>query len=519
MAEKIIELTAQLAAAQAEVVSLKAEKTLSLSRLITSGFPQLGRQVCASAGSTSSKNEAHLSARVELHSFGVLDKLVLIPSESSIWPMYHNTKNTWATESDIQRLVYTALSDVVSTVGLATNLQLLSEVSTFSLRPDICVVRINGKPVGVCKVKKPNGAQKTSALEESVVAGQIFSYMMMLRNQYGVRHAFGILSTYEEWRVCWLPDTEKAASVTTLLDHDEDEGGADEISRVVHCTKIYHHDDVELIKILASTLMKMNNTPGSIPTTLIDSIRNRYYIQLNERTYDWIKLPADGIVLSYEPPPKQTRKYYLLQDYHGGADGRVWLACSTTGKLVVIKFGSRRGGLTEVDITTRLEQEAEYWRHCYGLTSSSVRVETLNSLPALLMPFAFHGRLTENGFRFLPPNEWTTVTSGDLIPLDDEVEEDLLLKDQLGVLTNDPMQQLRSALTTIVSKGRWHEDLAWRHLALLPVRRVDETWTLSPIFIDLTRMRTIDQHEGQHLMDSSLMALEAALDSLCDVVI
>jgi hypothetical protein len=37
-------------------------------------------------------------------------------------------------------------------------------------------------------------------------------------------------------------------------------------------------------------------------------------------------------------PDKKTSLYYLLEDYHGGADGRVWLACNSSGKLLVLKL-------------------------------------------------------------------------------------------------------------------------------------------------------------------------------------
>ena len=33
---------------------------------------------------------------------------------------------------------------------------------------------------------------------------QITSYMLMLREAFGLKNVFGIVSTYEEWRICWL---------------------------------------------------------------------------------------------------------------------------------------------------------------------------------------------------------------------------------------------------------------------------------------------------------------------------
>jgi hypothetical protein len=39
------------------------------------------------------------------------------------------------------------------------------------------------------------------------IAGEVF-HMMHLRSLFGVRQVFGILTSYDEWRVCWLPDDE-----------------------------------------------------------------------------------------------------------------------------------------------------------------------------------------------------------------------------------------------------------------------------------------------------------------------
>jgi hypothetical protein len=40
--------------------------------------------------------------------------------------------------------------------------------------------------------------------------------MLKLRDDYGLRDVFGIVTNYREWRIVWLPDTDQVAADTTL---------------------------------------------------------------------------------------------------------------------------------------------------------------------------------------------------------------------------------------------------------------------------------------------------------------
>jgi Family of unknown function (DUF5898) len=73
----------------------------------------------------------------------------------------------------------------------------------------------------------------------------------------------------------------------------------------------------------------------------------------------------------------------------------VWLGASTSGSLVVIKFSTETN--TE-EARRRLEKEAQRWRDIWH---TDARVVVLLSVPALLMPFSFHCRLTPEGVVFL----------------------------------------------------------------------------------------------------------------------
>jgi len=74
------------------------------------------------------------------------------------------------------------------------------------------VMNERGVPVGVCEVKKPG----RTIINSPVVHGQIYDYMLRLRSFHGLKHVFGIVSTYEQWRLYWLDDCCSAATATDL---------------------------------------------------------------------------------------------------------------------------------------------------------------------------------------------------------------------------------------------------------------------------------------------------------------
>lgn len=80
-----------------------------------------------------------------------------------------------------------------------------------------------GVPVGVVKVKKP--CEWKQLTEDDNILGELFDYVSHLRTYAGRNHAFGILSSYNQWCIAWLPDvdTDNIAASTTLDDFDQQE--------------------------------------------------------------------------------------------------------------------------------------------------------------------------------------------------------------------------------------------------------------------------------------------------------
>lgn len=528
-----------------ELERMKLDKKQRQTKLIDKGFPPLGAHVCSST--TAAENKSHAKAKLVQAVFNPFKDSGLVdppPLGSDLWNTLENSNaaaqrlNDWSSESCIHGYVRSALFDVIKHSGLQKHVNVLNEVSIFHSvkkqqhRADIWVVRNqNGFPIGVCEVKKPNKKGQTSALQNEYLNGQIYDYMVNLRQFFGLRRVFGIISTYAEWRICWLPDNDVAAAETSVetykkLDSSAASSQLDQ-GRTIHASRIYSHNEPTLIQALVHLVHKMYHSPYDASPKLIKT--GRRYPLFSTDTWDWTPLD-ENFKLSYCMPPAHTSKFYLLQQYHGGADGLVWLAASAAGNLVVLKFGF---GQDREQVKKSLNAEAERWQRLWGANARTIK---LFRRWVLVMPFAFHGHLSSpvqagaqgsaQGAAAVPivtfkgPNSWTTILSDADIAAravaapgadSDAVREDDVVMPLLRAEMKAPEAVAEAAVKTMLKEGLMHADLCWRHVALLPYQvRVQSTkaankssksakkvakstfeWRLKPILIDLTRVQHV----------------------------
>lgn len=105
----------------------------------------------------------------------------------------------------------------------------------------------------------------------------------------------------------------------------------------MHAAPPISYDDPTLIVSLLSIIQKMYCSPHD-PVAEISNIRP--YIILNNESWQWGKVAWKSNKLNRHKLPSQScKKYILLKDLRGGADGRVWMACSSSGLVCVLKFG------------------------------------------------------------------------------------------------------------------------------------------------------------------------------------
>lgn len=401
------------------------------------GIPPLvgARSESKSRGSVS--NEKHKEAELVDSNFGLFPDGILKKQDSlGLWINYteNGEVNNWGCESDIQGLVRQVLKAAIYTVGLEGKVKCFNELSIFDLRPDIWSVCEGGAPIGVVEAKKPAIDDEDETLENTFVQGELFDYMLRLQSFFGLQHVFGLLSTYERWRVCWMPCSQRAAASTSIsatqtAEHLDKEVQTVVPERVLHGSKLFHWDDPDLPRMLCTSILKMYKSPIS-EVNLID--KNRPYIIIDEAQWSWDKIALNDETSLYHSVLPTANKFTLLMDLREGADGRVWRACTDAGLGCCIKFPMRtRFGedVTIMEQTEQIQEEAANWVKAYG--DKAARVATLCGRPALIM-------------RYLRPLE---------------------LHD--GCLSAEDQAAVKTAIEKVASKGLRHDDLALRHLGIL----------------------------------------------------
>lgn len=124
-----------------------------------------------------------------------------------IWITANRGLMNWSTEASVVSLVTQVLRDAVDVLGLP-DISVEEEVTIHTLRPDLLVVRMRKQPIGVVEVKTPND---DSIINHGRVHGQIYDYMCRLNEYFGLKSVFGIVTTYEKWRVYWLAESDPVA--------------------------------------------------------------------------------------------------------------------------------------------------------------------------------------------------------------------------------------------------------------------------------------------------------------------
>jgi hypothetical protein len=175
----------------------------------THGLPPLGGYMGSS--SITPRNEGHKPATLKEREFKLLDNLKL-SGGYHMWMLHQqDALSVW----DIQTLVKTVMVDVIVSVGLKGELHCQEAMGVFKARPDIWILtKLNGMPVGVIEVMRPDS--NPDKMNDPLIHGQMYDYMLRLQSYYGLKHVFGIVSTYQRWRIYWLPDSEEAARATAI---------------------------------------------------------------------------------------------------------------------------------------------------------------------------------------------------------------------------------------------------------------------------------------------------------------
>eukprot|EP01133_Synstelium_polycarpum_P018885 gene18885-22592_t len=396
-------------------------------------------------GALTIPNNDHLDASLTIKPFELISQYKLkTDSSQAIWAKAKQKNGIlpWSSEADIVFWVREVMDDIIEATGL--DIKLAGELGISQIRPDIWILLSDSSlPIGVVEVKKPS----KYIMNNDKVHGQILDYMLRLQHMYGQITVFGIVTTYEQWRVYWLPDTDEYAQSDTLLKmsnptievptpmpstlpalHLTSSSSSSPIveldvqpkeSRVIHGSNIIEHSETDIHLTLCSVLLKMYYSPHKQLVPMVD--KNKMYIVLSDTTWFWSR-PSQTPTLSYDIDSflSKIKKSILIMDLRGGEHGRVWLACDPQGRIFVLKFSTKTGQ----ECFDSLTQESMKWNDIWGLKTV---VKPWNQRYALMMPYV---KIADDG-------DWNN---------------------------NDFKEAVKDALSKFDKAGFYHADLHRRHV-------------------------------------------------------
>jgi hypothetical protein len=291
---------------------------------------------------------------------------------------------------------------------------------------------------------------------------------------------------------------------------------------IMYCSRVFHRSDGALIEVLVSALLKMVYSPRisekGFKRCSGESGRKYGKVELGGgKSFLYEALPCnEEFGIQYAMPSAQSLYCYLLVDFYGGRDGRVWLGCNASGHLTVIKLSTDRC----------YETEAAVWKDVWGV--AEVRTTVILDAQALLMPFAFHGVRVGSRVRFNSFAQWDGEEELTVIVILESEALNKFDEEQLRSYYDDPLRCAEEAIREMACKGYRHGDLWWRHVALLPVAPASTPsasgadtseqgkWTVRPILIDLhdvEKLTDVDKIEDvvKHSMDILAAELRVAI--------
>jgi len=502
---------------KAEAEKMARDDDNGVGFLLRKGLPPLLRSNISVSGPNYGSHTA-INGYVDLVDntlVGIPDccRLAALPQcPSQIWKQTKYEGNSralghWNNEINIQNWVELVLIDIVTLLRLDKEIVVNNQVSLTLVQhliPDILFFRISGSLIGVCEVKQPSFDQSNLSVVNDNLKNQIYNYLIQMRFVHGVKTPIGIISTYKEWRICFLKESLDLMSSTNPLNFEVSVTPSDPTTNKLFVSRLYMYDDPTLIEVLAATIYKMKLTQINPPTSLIRSLpcdEPRRFGCVTNNTFNWVLLPRDLTIdkLTYEMPATHTKWYYFIQDFHGGRDGRVWLSMNEGGKLAVIKISRERSYETEV----------KNWQDIWD--QNNVRQLTLLDANAMIMPVVFHGHIEGKTIFFRPIGpKWSTGTATVEDIRNSEVKCNF--DESLETYFNEPIRVASEAITEMARKGYQHNDLHWRHVGLLPYHKGDGVWAVKPVMIDLHEVT----HFGKNLSkeELSVKAEEVIAESL-----
>ena len=302
----------------------------------------------------------------------------------------------FSNEADVNSFVKAVLLDVLDALDIREEVTIRMEVEVMRNRPDFMVIVVNGHPIGTIEGKQPGD----TAMHHPNILGEVYDQLQHLQSVFGVDVPFAILTSYNEWRVCWLNDDkskERASSakipqqdpyctptkpkqdannskdspptpempptpsrmnpVGSIQEADDSSDavatvGKDDKPRTFCGTQVVKWDDMQLPLILASVIKKMMLArQGTSPLVLRLA---------NEEISAWKKAPEWNSLNFSLSISTRVKNFFIWEDLGRGADGRAFLVSGgTKGAVGVLKFFFKNA-------ETHAQKEESGWKSVYS---------------------------------------------------------------------------------------------------------------------------------------------------------
>jgi hypothetical protein len=451
--------------------------------------------------------EQHATATLKIALFSTLSDLKeLRCPKTNLWNRLTEKGNLggYSNEAGVNQYVHLAIDDILEALGIREKVIIRAEVEVMRNRPDFMLILMDGHPIGTIEGKQPGDFAMTHAN----ILGEVYDQLMHLHSIFRVKTPFAILTSYEQWRICWLdkgesndlaisqelqtpspyetpvkpkndvadksakmdsedkpsppppPTPSRERSVGSLQDVDfaapaVEENFVDADDRNFLATKVYNWNDKSLPLLLASVIKKMMLAKQDTKPAVL-----RY---ANETKSAWKRAPSFDKLDFNLCISAHVKCFFLWEDLGHGADGRAFLVSGgTKGAVGVLKF-------FYTNPNTKAQHEASMWENIYSHLPPVAAVRTVQVMgqTSLLMPWF-----------------------------------------QCPARTQSNLEAVQKTLTDdFMKKGFRHDDVAWRNVGVY--REGGQT---KAVVFDMQQVYCVEKHEKEDWVTPAVARLSEKLD-------
>jgi hypothetical protein len=289
--------------------------------------------------------------------------------------------------------------------------------------------------------------------------GQIYEYLLLLQNVFEVDHPIGILTTMEEFRICWLPDhvaglpdmsplgERPFMAIPVPPEREKDESKENDDTKIqMLVSPVVSMDDNILNNVVATALFGMSLCKSNPDQNPFD--RKKVFVNVTSEvdlkmlSFAMIFKKPEGFELP-RMPMDDCRSLYLLKSLGVGAHGYTWLAGSESGALCVLKFEHPKQKKDKPENEpenepeppkSTIDVEFKVWNAVHS--ELEVKIQVWRAQNALVMPY------------FAQASIVSSASIRDTVP------------------ENDPrtVDAVRKELENFADKGIEHQDVKWANI-------------------------------------------------------